>query len=132
MTTTLSTFVASENGASPVISSYLRRALFAFKELRQHEKEPRASGSNRTSDWSKLEFLSEGDTVGVNSSQIQSIEVSQAPSHKPKKRLCAVLCCAGVFFFFFVDVFIIILMSYLYYFNQIAKNIAPLLLDVKR
>ena len=26
-----------------------------------------------------------------------------------------------VFFFFAVDVFIIILMSYLYYFNQIAK-----------
>ena len=31
------------------------------------------------------------------------------------------------FFFFFVDVFIIILMSYLYYFNQTAKNITPLL-----
>ncbi|KAK9998481.1 hypothetical protein SO802_018084 [Lithocarpus litseifolius] len=86
-TTTLSTFVASENGASPVISAYLRRALSAFKELRQHEKELRAPGSDRTSDWSKSEFLSEGDTVGVNSSQIQSIEVSQAPSHKPKKRL---------------------------------------------
>ena len=27
----------------------------------------------------------------------------------------------GWWFFFFVDVFIIILMSYLYYFNQIAK-----------
>ena len=40
-----------------------------------------------------------------------------------------------VFFFFFlfvVDVFIIILMSYLYYFNQIAKNIDPLMLDAKR
>ena len=86
-TTTLSTFVASENGASPVISAYLRRALSAFKELRQHEKELRAPGSDRTSDWSKSEFLSEGDTVGVNSSRIQSIEVSQAPSHKPKKRL---------------------------------------------
>ncbi|KAM4083142.1 hypothetical protein ACJW30_08G034100 [Castanea mollissima] len=86
-TTTLSTFVASDNGASPVISAYLRRALSAFKELRQHEKELRAPGSDRTSDWSKSEFLSEGDTVGVNSSQIQSIEVSQAPSHKPKKRL---------------------------------------------
>ena len=39
------------------------------------------------------------------------------------------------FFFFFlssVHVFIIILMSYLYYFNQIAKNIAPLLWGVKR
>ncbi|XP_075633271.1 uncharacterized protein LOC142605721 [Castanea sativa] len=86
-TTTLSTFVASDNGAPPVISAYLRRALSAFKELRQHEKELRAPGSDRTSDWSKSEFLSEGDTVGVNSSQIQSIEVSQAPSHKPKKRL---------------------------------------------
>lgn len=86
-TTTLSTFVASENGASPVISAYLRRALSAFKELRQQEKELRAPGSDRTSDWSKSEFLSEGDTVGVNSSRIQSIEVSQAPSHKPKKRL---------------------------------------------
>ena len=31
------------------------------------------------------------------------------------------------FFFFLVDVFIIILMSYLYYFNQTAKNITPLL-----
>ena len=31
-----------------------------------------------------------------------------------------------------VDVFIIILMSYLYYFNQIAKNIDPLMLGVKR
>ena len=40
---------------------------------------------------------------------------------------CAVL----VFFFFFVDVFIIILMSYLYYFNQISKNIDPLMLGVK-
>ena len=43
----------------------------------------------------------------------------------------------GVFFFFFfcfaVDVFIIIiLMSFMYYFNQIAKNIDPLMLDVKR
>ena len=36
------------------------------------------------------------------------------------------------FFFFFLDVFIIILISYLYYFNQIAKNIAPLLWDVRR
>ena len=33
---------------------------------------------------------------------------------------------------FDVDVFIIILMSYLYYFNQIAKNIDPLMLAVKR
>ena len=33
---------------------------------------------------------------------------------------------------FAVDVFIIILMSYLYYFNQIVKNIAPLLWDVRR
>ena len=32
-----------------------------------------------------------------------------------------------VFFFFFLDFFIIILMSYLYYFNQTAKNITPLL-----
>ena len=31
---------------------------------------------------------------------------------------------------FVVDVFIIILMSYLYYFNQIAKNIDPLILGV--
>ena len=30
-----------------------------------------------------------------------------------------------------MDVFIIILMSYLYYFNQIAKNIDPLILGVK-
>ena len=42
------------------------------------------------------------------------------------------LCCAGFFFFFFVDVFIIILMSYLNYFNQIAKNIDLLLWGVKR
>ena len=33
---------------------------------------------------------------------------------------------------FFWDVVIIILMNYLYYFNQIAKNIAPLLWGVKR
>ena len=34
---------------------------------------------------------------------------------------------------FAMDVFIIIiLMSYLYYFNQIAKNIDPLMLGVKR
>ena len=39
------------------------------------------------------------------------------------------LYCAG---FFWLDVFIIILMSYLYYFNQIAKNIAPLLWGVRR
>ena len=42
------------------------------------------------------------------------------------------VCAVFVFFFFFffcVDVFIVILMSY---FNQIAKNIAPLLLGVKR
>ena len=38
--------------------------------------------------------------------------------------VCAVLV---FFFFFFVDVFIIILMSYLNYFNQIAKNIDLLL-----
>ena len=43
------------------------------------------------------------------------------------------VCAMLVFFFFFaVDVFIIILMSYLYYFNQIAKNIALLMLGVKR
>ena len=47
-------------------------------------------------------------------------------------------CCAVLVFFFFffvffsVDVFIIILMSYLHYFNQITKNIAPLLWGVKR
>ena len=35
-----------------------------------------------------------------------------------------------VLVFFLLDVFIIILMSYLYYFNQIAKNIAPLLWGV--
>jgi len=34
-------------------------------------------------------------------------------------------------FFFSVDVFIIILMIYLYYFNQIAKSIAPLMWGVK-
>ena len=39
------------------------------------------------------------------------------------------LCFAGVFF---LDVFNIILMCYLYYFNQIAKNIAPLLWGVRR
>ena len=33
---------------------------------------------------------------------------------------------------FDVDVFIIILMSYLYYFNQITKNIDPLMLGAKR
>ena len=37
-----------------------------------------------------------------------------------------------VFLFLVVDVFIIILMSYLYYFNQIAKNIDPLMLGAKR
>ena len=44
------------------------------------------------------------------------------------------LCCAVLvfFFFFWVDVFIIILMSYMYYFNQIAINIAPLLWGVIR
>ena len=40
------------------------------------------------------------------------------------------LYCAGVFFW--LDVFIIILMCYLYYFNQIAKNIASLLWGVRR
>ena len=40
--------------------------------------------------------------------------------------VCAVL------IFFFLDVFIITLMSYLYYFNKIAKNIASLLWDVRR
>ena len=40
--------------------------------------------------------------------------------------VCAVLV------FFLLDVFIIILMSYLYYFNQIAKNIVPLLWGVRR
>ena len=44
--------------------------------------------------------------------------------------VCAVL--VFFFFFFLVDVFIIILMSYLYYFNQIVKNIASLILGVKR
>ena len=33
---------------------------------------------------------------------------------------------------FVVDVFIIILMSYLYYFNQLAKNIDLLMLSLKR
>ena len=33
---------------------------------------------------------------------------------------------------FVMDVFIIILMSYLYYFNQIVKNIDLLMLSVKR
>ena len=38
----------------------------------------------------------------------------------------------AVLVFFLLDVFIIILMSYLYYFNQIAKNIAPLLWGMRR
>ena len=43
------------------------------------------------------------------------------------------LCCIGVFFFFFaMEVFIIILMSCLHYFNQIVKNIDPLMLGMKR
>ena len=33
---------------------------------------------------------------------------------------------------FVVDVFVIILMIYLYYFNQITKNIDPLILGVKK
>ena len=33
---------------------------------------------------------------------------------------------------FVVDVFIIILMSYLYYFSQLAKNIDLLMLSLKR
>ena len=37
-----------------------------------------------------------------------------------------------VLVFFWLDVFIIILMCYLYYFNQIAKNIASLLWGVRR
>ena len=36
----------------------------------------------------------------------------------------------GLFLKFVVDVFIIILVSSLYYFNQIAKNIDPLILGV--
>ena len=47
--------------------------------------------------------------------------------------MVVVVCAVLVFFFFFcVDVFIIILMSYLNYFNQIAKNIDLLLWGVKR
>ena len=44
------------------------------------------------------------------------------------------VCVALVFFFFFfaMEVFIIILMSYLHYFNQIVKNIDPLMLGMKR
>jgi hypothetical protein len=38
-TSTLSTFVSTENGASPAVCAYLRRALASFKELRQHGKE---------------------------------------------------------------------------------------------
>jgi|UniRef100_A0A2N9H0F2 hypothetical protein len=83
-TSTLSTFVATENGASPVISAYLRRALSAFKELRQHEKDFRAPSSGSKRERSKSEILSEVDTVGENPTR--SIEVSQAPRHKPKKR----------------------------------------------
>ena len=38
-----------------------------------------------------------------------------------------------VFFFFFaMNIFIIILISYLYYFNQITKNIDRLMFGVKR
>ena len=40
--------------------------------------------------------------------------------------------CSFFFSFLFLWIFSIILMSYLYYFNQIAKNIAPLLWGVKR
>ena len=44
------------------------------------------------------------------------------------------VCAMLVFFFFFFgcDVFIIILMIYLYYFNQITKNITPLPSGIKR
>ena len=38
----------------------------------------------------------------------------------------------GWWFFFFGFFIIIILMSYLYYFNQITKNIDPLMLGAKR
>ncbi|XP_059430641.1 uncharacterized protein LOC132164214 [Corylus avellana] len=58
-TSTLSTFVSTENGASPAICAYLRRALASFKELRQHEKELRDPRSEQRQYRSKSETLSD-------------------------------------------------------------------------
>ncbi|XP_059429932.1 uncharacterized protein LOC132163598 [Corylus avellana] len=66
-TSTLSTFVSTENGASPAVCAYLRRALASFKDLRQHEKELGGTRSEQRHYRPKSETLS---------------DVSQARSHK--------------------------------------------------
>ncbi|KAB1212444.1 hypothetical protein CJ030_MR1G027810 [Morella rubra] len=81
-TSILSTFASTDNGASPAICAYLRRARASFKELRHVEKEIGAPRSGRKHKRPKPEIVSDGE--GVQENQNRSVEVSQAPSQKQK------------------------------------------------
>ncbi|KAG2670255.1 hypothetical protein I3760_14G077200 [Carya illinoinensis] len=82
-TSILSTFASTDNGASPAICAYLRRALASFKELRHQEKELGARRSERKQERPRPEIVSEVEAVPVNPPR--SAEVSPAPSHKQKR-----------------------------------------------
>ncbi|KAF5470617.1 hypothetical protein F2P56_011121 [Juglans regia] len=82
-TSILSTFASADNGASPAICAYLRRALASFKELRHHEKEVGTRRSERKHERPKQEVVSEVEAVPVNPTR--SAEVSKAPSQKQKR-----------------------------------------------
>ncbi|KAE8038947.1 hypothetical protein FH972_011407 [Carpinus fangiana] len=83
-TSTLSTFVSTENGASPAICAYLRRALASFKELRQHEKELRDPRSKQRQYRSKSETLSDVSQKQKRD-QPESNITSRNPIEKPTR-----------------------------------------------
>ncbi|VVA20813.1 PREDICTED: nucleolar 58 [Prunus dulcis] len=90
-TSTLSSFVSSDTGASQEFSVYLQRALASFKELKQLHKELKAPRSQRRRSRHRSEAENDdAETVGENPTR--SVVVSQEVSHgleletKPKPK----------------------------------------------
>ena len=79
-TSTLSSFVSSDTGASQEFSVYLQRALASFKELKQLHKELKAPRSQRSP--SRLRSEAENDYAEiVGENPTRSVVVSQEVSH---------------------------------------------------
>ncbi|CAB4282587.1 unnamed protein product [Prunus armeniaca] len=90
-TSTLSSFVSSDTGASQEFSVYLQRALASFKELKQLHKELKAPRSQRRRSRHRSEAENDdAETVGENPTR--SVVVSHEVSHglelesKPKPK----------------------------------------------
>ncbi|KAM2057039.1 hypothetical protein ACFX16_029778 [Malus domestica] len=86
-TSTLSSFVSSDTGASQEFSVYLRRTLASFKELKQLHKElksPRSERKRPRRHWSETEN-DDVEIVGENPAQSTGVsEVSHGLESKPE------------------------------------------------